>query len=141
MPCPQWRPPLAKPNKGQQRVARHTNATASSMVCWVILIPFPKTMCSLKCQSKTSYAPFPSSFQKAPCVCSQQKHSLFRKFPEKHHMIQLSFQRNQKFPLPHTTYRSKHSVKPCWVFSFIFIVQFCIYKIGIAITIEYSSSK
>ena len=37
--------------------------------------------------------------RETPRVCSQQKHSLIRQFPEKHHMTQLSFQRNQKFPL------------------------------------------
>jgi hypothetical protein len=36
----------------------------------------------------------------------QRKHPLIRQFPEKHHMIQLSLQRNQKFtlhPTPETT--------------------------------------
>ena len=37
----QWRAASAKPKEDQQKVVRQTNAKASSMVCWVTLIPFP----------------------------------------------------------------------------------------------------
>lgn len=51
------------------------------------------------CSSKISHSLFPGSFQKNTTCLLQQKHPLIREFPEKHHVIQLSLQRNQKFPL------------------------------------------
>ena len=41
----------------------------------------------------------PFSAKHPPMCLLQQKHPLIRQFPEKHHMTQLSFQRNQKFSL------------------------------------------
>jgi hypothetical protein len=34
-----------------------------------------------------------------PMFLPQQKHTLIRQFPEKHHMTPLNLQRNQKFPV------------------------------------------
>ena len=57
--------------------------------------------------SKTSHALFPGCLKKTttclflakhpPTCLLQHKHPLIRQFPEKHHMTQLSLQRNQKF--------------------------------------------
>jgi hypothetical protein len=45
----QERPAAVKPNEDQQRVARKTNATVSSTVCWVVFTLIPNTTCPLKC--------------------------------------------------------------------------------------------
>jgi hypothetical protein len=42
---------------------------------------------------------FQAASRKSPPICSQQKHPLIRRFPEKHHVAHLSLQRNQEFPL------------------------------------------
>ena len=59
----------AKPNEGQQIVARVTNATQHCPVCVTLFIPFPNIKHSLKC-------PFQKTIR---CSFSRQ-------FPEKHHI-------------------------------------------------------
>ena len=51
------------------------------------------------CSSKMSHALFPGYFPKNTTCIFLAKYPLLRQFPEKHHMAQLSLQRNQKFPL------------------------------------------
>ena len=49
--------------------------------------------------SKTSHALSPGSFQRNITCLFSAKHPVIRQSPEKHHMTQLSLQRNRKFPL------------------------------------------
>ena len=113
------RPASAKPKEDQQRMARRTNARALSTV-EVYLYPFLSITYPLKflfLENVTCYF-FQAASRKTGCICSHQKilshvcfsktsshvsasakHPLIRQFPEKHHMAQLSLQRNQKFPL------------------------------------------
>ena len=57
------------------------------------------------CPSKTSHSLFQAASRKIPCLLAkhppmcllQQKHPLITQFPEKHHMTQLSLQRNHEF--------------------------------------------
>lgn len=98
-------------NDDQKKVARRTNTTQHRPpYVGLYLCPF-QTSCVLSSirSSKTSHALFPGSFQKGtmclfltkhpPMYLLKQKHHLTRQFPEKYHMTQLPFQRNQKFSL------------------------------------------
>lgn len=69
----QQKPAAAKPNEDQQRMAKRTNTILLSTIYWVILIPFPSIMCSLKCLLQ----------QNIMCPFS-------RLLPEKHHVFFLS---------------------------------------------------
>lgn len=70
----QWRLVSAKLNEDHQRVARWTNATALSIVCWVILTPLPNIVCPLKClhQQNPTCSSSRQLPEKTPLACSQQ---------------------------------------------------------------------
>jgi hypothetical protein len=96
-------------------LAKWTSATASSTVCWVTLTHFPNILCPLKhpLQQNTTCTFAKQHSEKCQeSVLSKSsshmaisaKHSLFWKPPEKYHMIQMSLQTYQKFPLQHTSF-------------------------------------
>lgn len=101
----------AKPNEGQQIVARVTNATQHCPVCVTLYLYHFQTSNILSSvhSRKPSDAPFPGNFQKSttylfsekhpPTCLLHQRHPFIKPFPEKHHMTQASLLRKQKFPL------------------------------------------
>ena len=66
-----------------------------STFCGVLLIFFLNIMCLHKVST-------PADHHGPSRVSASAKHPLTRQLPGKHHVTQLSFQRNQKFPLQKT---------------------------------------
>ena len=94
------RPLSDNPKDNQQRVVRQTNTKSLFTVFGLHLLSFQTSRVLSRIHSnKTSRVLSPGIIQKYTMCLFPAKHPLIRQFPEKYHMTQLSFQRNQKFLL------------------------------------------